>query len=706
MKYKVEAESFIDDLDKIAGVRQQISMCLAQMADTLTQAEVIGKDTSGTLSLNSDIENINLASQNLLQGVFRLLVLGDMKRGKSTFINALMGENILPNAVNPCTAILTILRYGEKKQVTVYFKDGRNPAQMELKEFKQKYTIDPKEAKQLEKEKKSAFAEVSHATIEYPSSLLSKGLEIIDSPGLNDTEARNELALGYINNCHAILFVMRATQPYTLAERRYLENYIQGRGLTVFFIINGWDQIQEGILDPDDEEELQSAEMQLRQLFQTNLSPYCLINGQNIYAERVFEVSAINALRSRIKNQSASLEGTGFPELLRSLNGFLTQERAIAQLQPAITLAHQTYTNTQVAIQRRLGLLDQDMDEMKWRISSVEPEFQQLGVIRDLFQQEIRVTRDIQAKAITESLHTYILNLGNTFEVDFLRYQPDLELFDFLDKNKREAFNDALKEAFEQYTADQIAAWTLIVEQDMNAAFIKLSKSAAHYGASYSQVTNQITKKLSGQEVKFKVYSTNLEEDSPTWTKWAMGLLSLSRGNIAGMAMAQAGFDWKNILLNYIAAMGVNTITSSITGVFLGPIGLALLGMGIGFVQADQARQKLVQTTQKELMKYLPKVSEEYIPQIRQGIEECFNTYEREVIEQINQDITQRRTELDNLLQQKATHEINWQTESQRLQAVATKIYQQVQQVDQIFTVVTTEAAKSDVSAAIHISLC
>ena len=90
----------------------------------------------------------------------------------------------------------------------------------------------------MEEAKKEAFPGVDYAVVEYPLALLEKGIEIVDSPGLNDTEARNELSLGYINNCHAILFVMRASQPCTLGERRYLENYIKGRGLTVFFLIN------------------------------------------------------------------------------------------------------------------------------------------------------------------------------------------------------------------------------------------------------------------------------------------------------------------------------------------------------------------------------------------------------------------------------------------------------------------------------------
>jgi hypothetical protein len=85
---------------------------------------------------------------------------------------------------------------------------------------------------------------------------LEKGIEIVDSPGLNDTEARNQLSLNYINNCHAILFVFRAGQPCTLEERRYLDSYIKGRGLSVFFLINAWDEIRKGLIDPDDPEEL------------------------------------------------------------------------------------------------------------------------------------------------------------------------------------------------------------------------------------------------------------------------------------------------------------------------------------------------------------------------------------------------------------------------------------------------------------------
>jgi ribosome biogenesis GTPase A len=130
MVYK--AESFINDLDKVAKARQEFSGYLNVMAEALTQSEQEGETASGKLGLESIVDDLELVSQNLGDGVFRLLVLGDMKRGKSTFLNALIGENVLPTDVNPCTAVLTVLSYGQEKQVTVHFKDDRQPESMDF----------------------------------------------------------------------------------------------------------------------------------------------------------------------------------------------------------------------------------------------------------------------------------------------------------------------------------------------------------------------------------------------------------------------------------------------------------------------------------------------------------------------------------------------------------------------------------------------
>ena len=683
----MKTQKFLTDLEKVAKVRVEVANSMAIIASTLEKAETEGKNKSGKLELERDIEDIQKAGTNLREGVFRLLVLGDMKRGKSTFLNALIGKNILPSDVNPCTAILTVLRHGVEAKVTVYFNDGTSPEEIDFKTFKYRYTIDPAEAKRLEQEKKLAFPNVSHAIVEYPLPILEKGIEIVDSPGLNDTEARNELSLGYINNCHAILFVMRATQPCTLGERRYLENYIKDRGLTVFFLINAWDQIKESLIDPDDPEELEEAEFKLHRVFKANLSEYC---GE-IYDERVFPVSSLIALRKRIKDTNASLEGTGFPPFLAALNIFLTQERAIAELRQARTLAQQTDRRVREVVSRRIPLLESDIQDLKQRIASVEPEFELLSEICTDFKQEITTIRDRKVNSISNSFSEFILNLGNTFESDFIRYQPSLNFLDFLSSGKRAAFERELAIAFESYVNDKLTEWSRSAETEMETAFAKLSQIAISYGTNYSKVTDTISEKLTGQKIN-PVTQLNQEDNSPGWAKWAAGIFSLARGNIAGFALAGAGFDWKNIMLNFITVYGVGSIIGAITGVMLGPIGFALLGLGIGVVQADQARKELVKVAKRELVKYLPQVAREQSPKVAEAIKECFDTYEREISTRMNEDIQARKAELDNLVKQKESIEINQGTEIKRLQQLEQEITTESNKIETIYQSFLTAA--------------
>lgn len=683
MSYQVEAGSFINDLERIAKVRFEVASCLSQMATTLEQAEAQGKQASGELSLEDQIEDLNIASKSLRKGVFRLLVLGDMKRGKSTFVNALIGENLLPSDVNPCTAVLTVLRYGPLKKVTVYYKNGKRPEELGFQQFKQEYTIDPDEAKRLEQQTKQAFPDVDYAVVEYPLPLLEKGIEIVDSPGLNDTEARNELSLGYIHNCHAILFVLRASEPLTLEERRYLDNYIKGRELTVFFLINAWDEIRNELLDPDDVEALQEAENKVRQVFQSNLADYCQVDGVNVYEKRVFELSSLKALRLRLKNSLDPLEKTGFPEFMAALNNVLTKERVIAELRQARTLARQTHTYIHEAVQRRTPLLSQDVNALKEKINSLEPEFNKLTDIRDQFLDEIGGIRDAKARAIADSFRSYILNLGNTFETDFVRYQPTLNFIDSLQKGKREEFSAAFKQAFEQYIQDKIMAWELTAEQEMNAAFSQLARSAANYGAAYSQVINQMSETLIGQ--KIYTSASNQEDNSPAWASWAMGFLSLASGNVAGVALAGAGFDWKNILINYLAVIGISSCVLIFTGTFVGVVGMALIGMGVGALQAEQARKELIQVSKKEFVKYLPQMAQEQWAPINQAIKEAFDTYEREVTKRVNNDIKARKAELDNLLKQKGSREFNQDSELKRLQGLDADVLAQYRSIEFVY---------------------
>jgi hypothetical protein len=63
----------------------------------------------------------------LAAGRLRVAVVGEAKRGKSTLINALLGQPVLPAGVTPLTAVATMVRHGTQPRVEARYRDGPAP---------------------------------------------------------------------------------------------------------------------------------------------------------------------------------------------------------------------------------------------------------------------------------------------------------------------------------------------------------------------------------------------------------------------------------------------------------------------------------------------------------------------------------------------------------------------------------------------------
>ncbi len=684
-----EADRFGADLGKATAIRRETAEILEKISKILTNSETEGEKASGKLGLEQEITDINTVSENLREGVFRLLVLGDMKRGKSTLLNAVIGEKILPTGVNPCTAVLTIVRYGDEKQVTIHFNNEKQPESMDFDTFKERYTIPPDEAKILEEQGKEAFPDVEYAVIEYPLELLEKGVELIDSPGLNDTESRNKLALGYINNCHAILFVLSAINAFTQGERRYLENYIKDRGLDTFFLINNWDLIAQRV---EDEEQLAEDENKVRQTFETNLLPYTKINGRNFYEKRVFELNSLAAFRARKQKPSGSLEGTGFDKFFDTLRPFLTKNRISAELLNVKGLVRQIYQKVHQAVTIRIPLLDAGAEELKQKILQIKPEFDQLIEIRDGFKNEIRNKSEVYANQLADDFCDYLSNLDKTFENDFKPYQPDLKIFDLLRGGKRKEFEEKLEQAFNQYSNDKMAEWTKRAEVKLREAFLQLAGSAKNYGDAYSQVTDQISAKLT--ENKIETGTIGSEVKSPGWTRWAGAAAGIFLGNPAGAALVGFGaLDWKSIVGQFVMAVGANILLLYGVGSFLGPIGIGLVGAATGAAQLQMARGKLVNLAKDEMKKNLPNIANKEKITVYNSIMGIFKKFEDGVTQRIDSDILSRQAELKDLLAKKESQEIDKKAEMARLNTLDSQILTQWNNVEATYDQVIKEIA-------------
>ena len=159
------------------------------------------------------ITELDAASRRLAEATFNLVVVGEFKRGKSTLINALLGEPILPMGVVPLTSIITEVRHGDEPATTIDFLDGRTE-QTDRGDLRA-YVTEP--------ENPGNRKGVRRAVVYCPSPLLRERVSIVDTPGIGSIfEHNTEITHRYLSEADAVVVVLAADQPLSAEERRLL----------------------------------------------------------------------------------------------------------------------------------------------------------------------------------------------------------------------------------------------------------------------------------------------------------------------------------------------------------------------------------------------------------------------------------------------------------------------------------------------------
>ncbi len=183
--------------------------------------------------------------RRLSLGEIRLAVMGQFKRGKSTFINRLVGLDILPASVVPVTSIPTFLRFGPETRCTIRFYDGKPDlvVRQSVAEMTAALTAYVTE----EKNPVNRLC-VSEAIVECDNSVLRNGTTLIDTPGFGSTFVHNtKTTVDLVKGCDAVLFLLSADPPFTQTEAEFLKE-VKRYVPRIFFIINKIDQLTEGEL--------------------------------------------------------------------------------------------------------------------------------------------------------------------------------------------------------------------------------------------------------------------------------------------------------------------------------------------------------------------------------------------------------------------------------------------------------------------------
>lgn len=149
-------------------------------------------------------EEAESLAQRVTEGRFYVACVGQFKRGKSTLLNALLGDRILPTGVLPLTTVPTIVRYGHSRQARVRFEGGMWTE------------IAPEDLGQYVSEELNPENRKGVVGVEVFSSslLLADGMCFVDTPGLGSVFAGNTAAThAFVPHIDAAIIVLGADPP-------------------------------------------------------------------------------------------------------------------------------------------------------------------------------------------------------------------------------------------------------------------------------------------------------------------------------------------------------------------------------------------------------------------------------------------------------------------------------------------------------------
>ena len=382
----------------------------------------------------------------------QLAVLGQFKRGKSTFINALLGDDVLPTGVIPLTAVATFIAWRREPLVVVHFK-GEAPNEEfavhtadEIRNILFRFV-----AEEANPENRLG---VERVDLLYPPDILADGTVIIDTPGVGSTLRHNtEAALQVLPECDAAFFVVSADPPITEVELEYLRR-LKSKTARVFFILNKADYLR-----PDERRSVV-------EFVQKVLAEKSLIDADG----RIFCISARDGLDAKQNGNEQMLARSGILELEDHLVRSLASEKK-RWLEDAVR-------------SKAEDILAQASTELGLRVRALNMPIEELAAKSEAFQEALRSIED--QRRITRDLlagdHRWLREALDS-RIEGLRKEIAGRLVDVIDAG----LSDAVTRASEEATRRTLSA---AMQNEFEAAREPLVSAFAAddwYGASQLQ---------------------------------------------------------------------------------------------------------------------------------------------------------------------------------------------------------------------------
>ncbi|MEH1926543.1 dynamin family protein [Nostoc sp.] len=288
------------------------------LADSLKSASAL-LNLERKSQLHQDIITI---CNHLVNPSFRIAVFGPFNHGKSTLLNAILGNRTLPIDLIPTTGAAITIKYGSDVRTRIMLVDGTEISRSGTEVLQQFAILDGN--RQMRKD-------VASVEVFCPHPFLETGVELLDLPGTNDRDEQDNLVREQLLSADLVIQLLDARKLMTLSERENLRDWLLDRGIkTVIFVANFMN-----LLEPDEQKQVQNRLRFVAESFRSELPP----GFSNLY-----RVDALPALRARLKGDVAAANSSGlaaFETALQNIVGILQPNRGSVRLPRVEAIASQ-----------------------------------------------------------------------------------------------------------------------------------------------------------------------------------------------------------------------------------------------------------------------------------------------------------------------------------------------------------------------------
>lgn len=532
------------------------------------------------------VEQIKTLKEKNQSKDFKVLVMGEFSTGKSTMINALVGEPILPEKAVTATAIITEIKYGVDKKAVIYpikgkWKGGDAPFEVPVTELRKylliNHNIGGTEGRDENTQEGNVIASpFERAEIFMPLDILKDGVEIIDSPGLNDPASHGDITHKYLPNAHAIIFCMSSQRTYTQTEKETLEKLNSMKYTTPIFVVTYFDQICMNIDDGDKSPEEVEHEIDVfKRTVTADLSKHTDLMKQDytsmLDGNGVFFVSSRDAKKAKHVSpwNDELYKNSGYKAFESYLGDYLVKCKG-DELSRMIVEGIRTVGNDAIkSLTEQYNAADLSLEEFEKRMSEVKAKMDSAKAQAELFVTSFELEME---KALNDLKSTCRKMPQEAYDqVDSWRSTYQCSVKQEILHPKRTA--EAIAKEFEIHMQGQYENYA--VDWTENVLKPEVTKKMKKIGEKLKDRANDLDATINDIKVGLNFTHASPDEMSSTGSKVASVVYGLLTFDVIGASSGMAvGMD--GLIQGIVANIGINLALLIVFGSTVGlPIVIA-----------------------------------------------------------------------------------------------------------------------------------